>query len=158
MLQRIQSVFLLLACLACILTFFFPFAEFFSDLGYYRFTLTGFKHISPEPVAVFSWFFAFPLCLLNSVLIVMTGYILSLYKNRVRQLKLLRISVFINIILVGLIFYYAHSLIEQKLGLSPVYTKSIGIYFPLVSIIFQILANRSIRKDEMLVRSADRLR
>ncbi len=33
-----------------------------------------------------------------------------------------------------------------------------GIFFPIISLLFILLANRAIRKDENLVRAADRIR
>jgi ABC-type polysaccharide transport system permease subunit len=36
--------------------------------------------------------------------------------------------------------------------------KGIGMLIPIFSIVFLVLANRAIRKDELLVKSADRLR
>ncbi len=158
MLQRIQSVYLFLAFAGLILTFFFPFASFYSDLAYYRFSITGFHHIHPDPTPVFNWLFAFPLWLLDLVTAVMLLTITFSYRDRIRQLKLLRISLLINIVFIALVFYYAEYLIEQKLGLSPHYRGSTGLYFPIAAVFFQILATRAIRKDETLVRSANRLR
>ena len=36
--------------------------------------------------------------------------------------------------------------------------KGIGMFLPLVSIVFLVLANKAIKKDEDLVKSVDRLR
>lgn len=158
MLQRIQSLYLFLAFVACVLTFFFPFADFAQggDQAYYLFKLTGLIDSKPPYLQVFNWVFNLPLWSTNTAVGIICIYVLFQYKNRIRQLKLLRISVFINIILVGFIFYYSTSLIENKLAMTPHYRA--GIYFPLAAILLQILANRGIRKDEALVRSADRLR
>ena len=158
MLQRIQSVYLFLAFIALILTFFFPFADFAlnGDQGYYLFTLTGLKDSGPEHVQVFNWIFSLPLWVLDTVAAIMCLMVIFNYKDRIKQLKLLRINIFVIIILVGFIFYYSSSLIENKLGMTPHYKA--GIYFPLAAVVLQFLANRSIRKDEALVRSADRLR
>ncbi|MHC1708011.1 MAG: DUF4293 domain-containing protein [Bacteroidales bacterium] len=158
MIQRIQSLYLFLAFVACLLTFFFPFADFVlnSEQGYFLFSLMGLIDSGPDRLQVFNWLFSLPLWSLNSFVGLMSLFIVFQYKNRVRQLKLLRINVFVNIILIGFIFYYAASLIENKLGMTPHYRA--GIYFPLASIILQILATRAIRNDEKLVRSADRLR
>jgi len=38
------------------------------------------------------------------------------------------------------------------------YIREPGIYLPIVSVVFLVLANRFIMKDEKLIRSADRLR
>lgn len=158
MIQRIQSVYLFLAFAACCLVFFLPFADFTLDAekGYYYFTVLGLYTPGPDKIQVFNWLFALPLWLMNSLTAVLCLYILFQYKNRIQQLKLLRITVFINILFVGLIFYYASSLIEKKLGMTSHYKT--GIIMPLISLVMEVLATQSIRKDERMVRSADRLR
>lgn len=158
MIQRIQSLYLLLAFIACVLTFFFPFADFVlnGDQGYYLFTVTGLRDTGPGHVQVFNWVFSLPLWAMNTLVGLLCIYIIFHFKDRITQLKLLRVNVFINLIFIGFVFYYASSLIENKLGMTPHYR--IGIYFPLASILLQVLATRAIRKDEKLVRSADRLR
>lgn len=158
MLQRIQSLFLFLAFTLCVLAFFFPFADFVLDgeMGYYFFSLTGLRDAGPGQAHLFNWVFSLPLWLLNSMAGFLCIYIIFQYKNRAHQLKMLRISILITILLIGFIFYYAASLIEKKLGMTPHYR--MGIYFPLLAVLFQILANRAISRDDKLVRSADRLR
>lgn len=49
----------------------------------------------------------------------------------------------------------------QSLNLSgetSVSEKGIGIFIPLVVIVFLVMANKAIKKDEALVKSVDRLR
>jgi len=81
-----------------------------------------------------------------------------LYKNRVLQMKIVRLTILLNIVIIGLIFLVYAKIIETNLLTSPDYLDEAGIYFTLISLVFLILANRSIMKDEKLVRSADRLR
>jgi hypothetical protein len=158
MLQRIQSLYLFLAFIACVLAFFIPVADFVlnSEQGYFLFSILGLKDAGPGHQQVFNWMFSFPLWSLNALVGILCLYIIFQYKNRIRQLKLLRINVLINIILIGFLFYYSASLIESKLGMTPHYRA--GIYFPLAAVLLQIMATRGIRHDEKLVRSADRLR
>jgi len=49
-------------------------------------------------------------------------------------------------------------MIEKKINIIPNYLDSIGIYLPLIALVFMVMANRAIKRDEKLVRSADRLR
>ena len=63
-----------------------------------------------------------------------------------------------NVMLIGLIFFVFSPLIGRTLNATVDYSADAGIYFPLVALLMLILANRSIMKDEKLVRSADRLR
>ena len=73
-------------------------------------------------------------------------------------MKVVRFAIFLEIVMVALIFFVYAKIIETNLFASPDYLEEAGIYFPLISLIFLILANRSIMKDEKLVRSVDRLR
>lgn len=156
MIQRIQSLYLVLALVACILTFFFPFASYISDLAYYQLTLTGFKHISPDPTPAFSSFFTLPLLGLHLVAGFLILFVLVSYKNRLKQLKILRFTFLFCILYIGLLFFYTNFLIEKKLGIISHYNT--GSYFPLIMLAFIMLANRAIGKDEKLIRSMDRLR
>ena len=76
------------------------------------------------------------------------------YKNRPRQVLFNRLNIFINALLIGLLVYWMLNLpggisIPEK-GIEPV--------FPFLSIVCLLLANMFIRKDERLVKSVDRLR
>jgi hypothetical protein len=62
-----------------------------------------------------------------------------------------------NIVLVMVIFFFYATKIKTLTMTEPEYNYT-GMVLPLVSILFLILANQGIRKDEALVKSADRLR
>jgi len=129
MLQRIQTVWIFLAIVGAILLF-----------------VTGqdFSLFGPVP-------FISSVC----VVLIFFGFsaILS-YQNRKRQILLNHISIFINALLLGLLAYWLLTLpggidFPEK-GIEPLFT--------LLSVIFLLLANLAIRKDERLVKSVDRLR
>ena len=78
-----------------------------------------------------------------------------LFKNRKLQMKITQLSIILNaVVLVG-VFYYSNAA-EEAADAKMHY--QVGILMPLIAIIFLILAYRSIKKDEDLVRAADRLR
>ena len=77
-----------------------------------------------------------------------------LYKNRTRQIIINRINIVINFLLLGIIVY--HLLILP--GEIDISEKGIGVFIPLLVIVFLALANKAILKDEKLVKSVDRLR
>jgi uncharacterized membrane protein YhdT len=158
MIQRIQSVFLLLAFLAAIALFFYPLAGIYSDLIAYKFYVYGFKNMVPGEASIFSFMTTFPLLLLNILAAALSATCIFLYKNRVRQAKLVRLAILLEIILVALVFFVYANIVERNLLATPDYLNEAGIYFPLISLIFNILAIRFIMKDEKLVRSVDRLR
>lgn len=60
----------------------------------------------------------------------------------------------LNVILLGLFVYRSLNLS----GETHVSEKGIGMFLPIVSIVFLVLANKAIKKDEDLVKSVDRLR
>jgi len=76
------------------------------------------------------------------------------YKKRKKQFVLNRLNIILNLILLGLFVYRLLNLS----GESEISEKGIGMFLPVISIVFLSLANRAVKKDEDLVKSADRLR
>ncbi|MCH7523905.1 MAG: DUF4293 domain-containing protein [Bacteroidetes bacterium] len=76
------------------------------------------------------------------------------YKNRQTQFVLGRLNIILNFILLGLFVYRSLNLS----GETYVSEKGIGMLLPIFSIVFLVLANKAIKKDEDLVKSVDRLR
>ncbi len=76
------------------------------------------------------------------------------YKTRKSQFMLGRLNIILNFILLGLFVYQSLNIS----GEADVSEKGIGILLPIFSIVFLVLANKAIRKDEELVKSVDRLR
>jgi len=78
-----------------------------------------------------------------------------MFKNRKLQFVLGRLNIILNFILLGLFVYRSLSISGET---SDVSEKGIGILLPIFSIVFLVLANKAIKKDEDLVKSVDRLR
>jgi len=136
MLQRIQSIYLLIAVIACgVLPFFLP-----------LYTLETGEEVSLYDNIAYVVLFVFSATL--SIIGIFT------YKNRKKQFVLGRLNLVLNLILLGLFIYKSLNLS----GEAKVSEKGIGMFLPIVSIVFISLANKAIRKDEDLVKSADRLR
>jgi hypothetical protein len=76
------------------------------------------------------------------------------YSNRQTQFVLGRLNIILNFVLLGVIVYLSLTLS----GETAVSEKGIGMILPLFSIVFIVLANKAIKKDEDLVKSVDRLR
>jgi hypothetical protein len=88
------------------------------------------------------------------LLIPLGGYSVFSFKNRKRQLLLNNISIGINALLIALLMFW---LLNLSGGINfP--EKGIEPIFPLISIVCLVLANIYIKKDERLVKSVDRLR
>lgn len=77
-----------------------------------------------------------------------------LFRNRKNQFVLNRLNMICNLFILG--FFVSRSL--NLSGETVVSEKGIGMLIPLFSIVFLVLANRFIKKDEDLVKSVDRLR
>ena len=77
-----------------------------------------------------------------------------MFKNRKSQFVMGRLNIILNFILLGLFVYRSLNLS----GETTVSEKGIGILLPIFSIVFLVLANKAIKKDEELVKSVDRLR
>ncbi|SKB25484.1 DUF4293 domain-containing protein [Maribacter arcticus] len=76
------------------------------------------------------------------------------FKNRKTQFVINRLNMILNVFLLGFFVYRSLNLSGEAL----VSEKGIGMLIPVFSIIFLVLANRAIKKDEDLVKSVDRLR
>jgi hypothetical protein len=158
MIQRIQTLYLSLAFIATALLFAFPLAQFFSETGTYMFSITGLKNMVPgEPDAFHSMVFL-PMIIVAVGIGILALFTIFQYKKRTLQVKLTSGGVFASIALIMGIFFLYIPMIEKKINIVPNYLDSIGIYLPLVALVFFVMANRAIKRDEKLVRSADRLR
>jgi len=76
------------------------------------------------------------------------------FNNRKEQIKLNRFNIVSNLYLLGIFVYQLLTLS----GESKISEKGIGLFLPVVAIVFLVLANKAIQKDEELVKSVDRLR
>jgi succinate-acetate transporter protein len=77
-----------------------------------------------------------------------------LFKNRQNQFVANRLNMILNLCLLGFFVYRSLNLSGGTLVLE----KGIGMLIPVFTIVFLVLANRAIKKDEDLVKSVDRLR
>jgi len=164
MIQRIQTLFLAIATIAIILMFFFPFASIteFTEIqsevletDYYKMSVMGIEDPSPDTIPQINLLVHIPVLILTSLIFILIIYSVLRFKNRRQQMNFVKITFFLNIILVAGIF-----LDYQKLFTSfPINIElEMGAYLPLVSLVFLIVANRFILKDEKLIKSVDRLR
>jgi membrane protease YdiL (CAAX protease family) len=135
MIQRIQSVYLLIVAIL-------------AGIGIYSPLWTNNKLI------VVKGFDNIYILALFASVIGLSILTIFLFKNRKLQFVLGRVNILINIILLGVFGYYGQTFSGETL----VSEKEIGLFVPIVSIVFLYLSNRAIKKDEELVKSVDRLR
>ncbi len=156
MIQRIQTLYLFVVAVACTLLFFFPMIEYIdAGKGTYKLFATGLKSYSDVPGILFFWE-TLPLLVLIVLSLVLALIAIFLFKNRKIQYQLVNVNVLINVILVALVFLLYSRIFENRLQISSNY--QFGIYVPLISLVFLVLASRAIRKDQALVKSSERLR
>ena len=136
MLQRIQTVYLLISALIIGgLYLWFPIIK----------SESGFIIISNNEPMVVGLIF-------GSILLTL----LSIFNFKKRQLQFVinRLSIILNFLLLGVFVYRSLTLSGETL----VSEKGIGVLLPIISIVFLVMANKAIKKDEDLVKSVDRLR
>lgn len=80
--------------------------------------------------------------------------VIFLFNNRKTQLLLGRLDIILNFVILGFFVYWTLS-VPGEMQISE---KGIGMLIPILSIVFLVLANKAIQKDEALVKSVDRLR
>ena len=147
MIQRKQSLFLLAVVIIDILMFFIPFISF--NRASEPFTINLAEGISSVGVSS-NIYYPF---IINALVILLSTIIIFLYKNRVLQYKLANLVVLFNVFITGLFFLLDYINVSAE-NIS----FSLGAFLPLISAIFAYLAAHFIKKDELLVRSADRIR
>ncbi|MFB9108575.1 DUF4293 domain-containing protein [Flavobacterium gyeonganense] len=137
MIQRIQTIYLLLTFLVTgVLLFFVP-----------LWTVNGkdFYFMQDQVYTI--------LLGLSTMLTIIS--IIS-YKKRQNQFVMGRLNIILNLILLGLFVYRSLNLSGETTNV--VSEKGIGMFLPIVAIVLLVLANKAIKKDEDLVKSVDRLR
>jgi hypothetical protein len=152
MIQRIQTFYLLLSLVVIGLMFFFPFTIFMdTDAVKYVFDFSGIYESGTGEVVTGT----LPFQILLVVVVVINLVTIFLYKNRRLQM---RAAVFNMLLMAGLLVlagWYIYYTLQELQG--QVYYR-VTLLFPLIGIVLTWLAFRNILKDELLVRSADRLR
>lgn len=157
MIQRIQSVYLLLAAVAMGATAYFPLADAIGIND--SLVLYTYKVISliPDGTPDFPSYFMWPMMGISGLVFLIAFVSVFLYKNRVRQLNILRVAVILLIVMIALFFFYYTPELERVSGGIVGYGMP-GAYLPVATFIFFVLAYRGIVSDIRLIRSADRLR
>lgn len=85
---------------------------------------------------------------------VLAIYSIFKYKKRSVQQWINWLNILINFTLLGIFVYR----MLNSPGESFISEKGVGVFAPVLSIVFLFMANKAIRRDEKLVKSADRLR
>ena len=155
MIQRVQSIWLLLAVITLICLFFLPLLTKTVDgIGHGVYTTGLHREMNGESGSGYSVTFAFSLITLNIAAALLSFGAIFFFKNRRLQKGIILSAILTIIALAALCIYHGQQLPGGFSGASI----AAGTFLPVVALIFCLLAIRGIRKDEQLLRSADRLR
>ena len=147
MIQRIQSVYLLISTILIGLLFLLPFAEIAKDGAIYLF---NFKGVLLDG-AVKTNGLVIPVFLVMGI--VLNVLAIFSYSNRGKQVKLVwGVILMLVILLVAFVYFTYLAYSGAQIGFK------LGAVLPLIAIVLDYLAIRSINKDEALIRSIDRIR
>jgi len=144
MIQRIQSIYLLIAAIfSGGLIFVFNLWKY--EDGTLFFTKEAFESndILLKSIPI--------LFIISTILSLITIF---QFKKRQLQFVLGRLNILTNLFLLGLLLYQSLNLS----GETKVSEKGIGLVLPIIVIFLLVMANKAIKKDEDLVKSVDRLR
>ena len=152
MIQRIQSVYLLLVAALLIVAMCMPMGQFIEADGITESTFKSWGVYMPDGDFRSTWGL-FGILLMSAVIAFCTIF---LFRNRMPQV---RMTVFSSILLVGYYIAFIVFVLMLKGGMGAV-TFRLGwaLCLPAVSVILNYLAFRAIYKDELMVKAADRLR
>jgi predicted ferric reductase len=157
MLQRIQTVYLILVAVLMTLAAVLPVAEYFDVAKniVYQLDMRGFVQLNPDGTFL-SAISTNPVTFIFGIILVVTIMTIFKYKNRKQQFRLCTVNFLLiliyTIVLAVVIFVGKNKLVGTEL------TLKIPAVFSIVALILNYLAMRGIAKDENLVKSMDRLR
>lgn len=139
MLQRIQSVWLLLAAACAFLSLKFP---FFSGNITDSKNFTLFKDLNG--------LFNIPLLMLTLSIGILALVCIFLYKNRTQQFRLTLIAIVLEVLLMVLYYSYSKDFVNGTFALTAILQACVAF--------FLFLAAKGIRHDEKIVQDSNRLR
>jgi hypothetical protein len=155
MIQRIQSIYFLLASVALLALFAFPLVHGVNVDGVIKtIKIDGvYELVNGQPVRTVS----FLMLTIVTILLALVPIIsIFMFKNRKLQLALGYGGI---LAIIGFSFWMSQT-VQKFMGGATLRTDNYGIGMLLssISIVFLLLATKSIKNDEKLIKSADRLR
>ncbi|MBX0333785.1 DUF4293 domain-containing protein [Pontibacter sp. HSC-14F20] len=165
MIQRIQTVFLALIVVAMVSLLFLPLWSKVDITTGEEVVLTAwslfFQTVNEQGEAVQAGAQTGTSTIAIGILAIVAAgvalYEIFQYKSRLNQMKFGLINSMVLIALFGTSFYYANY-VGNGMASGNEGNYEAGFYMPILALLLNALANRFIKRDEDLVRSADRLR
>lgn len=147
MIQRIQSVFILVAELLVASLYLLKFADLSVNGELFTFTANG---IFNGETLIFD---GLPIMIFIGLIVLLHIVILFIYKKRILQIRMLAFTIILLLGLFGMFFYFTYAGFQgAKIAFK------LPVVFPVIAVILDYLAIRAIGKDEALIRSIDRIR
>ena len=151
MIQRIQTIYLIVAIVALVLTLLFPFAQYTIEGAEFVYDSFGFQKSQK-----LSFFVPAIIPLILSICLSIAA--IASFKKRKRQLLLNKLN-FVAVLLTIVSIFINFNQIESTFSLVPENINyGISFLFPVISFVAILMASRSINKDEKLIKSMDRIR
>ena len=153
MIQRVQSLFMLISIIAVVATFFVPIGSMADETGVLHMTPYGVQEPeSGQKMASNNYYFYAPL----TVSLVLTIRALLAFRNRKAQIMALKLTFLLFAVTFVLMALYVNDVQTSLQGMK--FALGIGFFLPLAATALNWLAARAIKKDEELVKSVDRIR
>jgi len=150
MIQRIQTIFLLLAAILMAVTVFSPLVIL--EGGNRFVSLYPYGMVEAGNTTYMTWGVITFACL--AILLPVIN--IFLYKKRKIQVKVCSFTIFIIVVFYITLYAYLYFLMAKN-GLS-LQGMQYGIILPAIALIFVVLASVNIKKDERLIQSLNRIR
>lgn len=155
MIQRVQTLYLLLAGIFPAITFFTPWSTLSCNIkGEPQTTLISSLSID-STINEMTGLHPVQLLFIVACSIVIAFCTIFAFKNRKRQIRMTWAIVICNLLSIagaaGTTYFY-NSFLHATI------TPEVGLSFPILAIVAALMARRAIKHDEALVRAADRIR
>ncbi len=155
MLQRIQTVYLLIIVALTTAMLFLPLANLQLNGEFYKFDVMGLSTLtSPSELVYPTW----SLFALTTIILLIALVTIFLYKKRVLQIRLCVFNALLMLGFYGLVAFLLWNMKSSQETGEMAFNLKIALSFPVISLILDYLAIRNIGADEALVRSLNRLR
>lgn len=164
MIQRIQTLYMMLAVIVSIICICLPVGTFTLSDGSWSATL--YNGLLSEPTADgpsldFGVVAVWPLFLLHLLAVLFTGFSIFMYKSRSKQIVLCTLAM----LCYGLWYadaawagWFSAGLADAMKDAEYGFTPSLWMALPFAGVVFEWLAIKGVRADQKLIRSMDRIR
>lgn len=149
MIQRIQTLWFLLASAVAVLIYFFPVIELTTENAIYVYQYDSISIAGIDNLIQSGYIVAG----LLGIIAILSFISVFLFKNRLLQLRICTLISLLDIFLIALISYFSiltETNIVATIGLSAI--------LPVIILILILMARRAVKKDELLIKAADRIR